>query len=251
MTRLTGTDAFGLMEAYNAVYIPQELTEEQIQEDFESWVSSLMEEGNDLSDYTWDEMFDIYIDEAKEDENLTPLQKIRKRNKRDSKSLVSKPGGQTDERRAYHEGGRGEKKKKGEKSVFDTMRHVGGPYKEEVDLYDVILSHLLDEGYANTVDDALAIMANMSDEWKESIIEAVDPITSQGAKTSVSGNIKPGGNIITNAASRLMGTSAREIKAKKGGVSGTMVTSQRRPLGPYTPNRGSWVSDAEMKKRNM
>jgi len=42
--------------------------------------------------------------------------------------------------------------------------------KEQVDLYDIILSHLLDEGYADTEDSALVIMANMSEEWKNSII---------------------------------------------------------------------------------
>ena len=39
------------------------------------------------------------------------------------------------------------------------------------DLFDVILSHLLAEGYADTNENALVIMANMSEEWKESIVE--------------------------------------------------------------------------------
>jgi len=43
--------------------------------------------------------------------------------------------------------------------------------KEEVDLYDIILSHLLDEGYADTEQAAEAIMANMSEEWRVSIVE--------------------------------------------------------------------------------
>ena len=38
------------------------------------------------------------------------------------------------------------------------------------DLYDIILSHLLDEGYADTQEAALAIMGNMSEEWSQSII---------------------------------------------------------------------------------
>ena len=38
------------------------------------------------------------------------------------------------------------------------------------DLYDVILAHLLAEGYADTNENALVIMANMSEEWRESII---------------------------------------------------------------------------------
>jgi len=42
--------------------------------------------------------------------------------------------------------------------------------KEEVDLYDIILSHLLDEGYAETPEAAEAIMVNMSEEWRQSII---------------------------------------------------------------------------------
>ena len=39
------------------------------------------------------------------------------------------------------------------------------------DLYDIILSHLLDEGYAETPEAAEVIMVNMSEEWRESIIE--------------------------------------------------------------------------------
>ncbi len=42
--------------------------------------------------------------------------------------------------------------------------------KEETDLYDIILSHLLDEGYADTEQAAEAIMVNMSEEWRESIV---------------------------------------------------------------------------------
>ena len=38
------------------------------------------------------------------------------------------------------------------------------------DLYDTILSHLLDEGYAETPEAAEAIMVNMSEEWRESIL---------------------------------------------------------------------------------
>ena len=38
------------------------------------------------------------------------------------------------------------------------------------DLYDIILSHLLDEGYAETQEAAEAIMVNMSEEWIGSII---------------------------------------------------------------------------------
>ena len=42
--------------------------------------------------------------------------------------------------------------------------------QEQTDLYDIILSHLLDEGYAETPEAAEAIMVNMSEEWRDSII---------------------------------------------------------------------------------
>jgi hypothetical protein len=44
---------------------------------------------------------------------------------------------------------------------------------EETDLFDYILEHLVAEGYADTNKAALAIMANMSEEWKQSIVEEV------------------------------------------------------------------------------
>ena len=44
--------------------------------------------------------------------------------------------------------------------------------KDSYDLYDIILSHLLDEGYAETQEQAEVIMVNMSEDWRESIVEA-------------------------------------------------------------------------------
>jgi hypothetical protein len=45
-----------------------------------------------------------------------------------------------------------------------------GTKKEDFDMFDLILSHLLDEGYADTQEAAIAIMSNMSEEWRDSII---------------------------------------------------------------------------------
>ena len=44
--------------------------------------------------------------------------------------------------------------------------------EESYDLYDIILSHLIDEGYADTQEAAESIMVNMSEDWRESICEA-------------------------------------------------------------------------------
>jgi len=48
--------------------------------------------------------------------------------------------------------------------------------KEEFDAYDVILSHLIDEGYADTFEAAEAIMVNMSEDWRESIFEEFEQL---------------------------------------------------------------------------
>lgn len=77
---------------------------DNVKEDFENWVNSLVEEGYDLSEYTWDDMYEIYED-------------------------------------------------------------------YEPDIFDIILEHLVAEGYADTNENALVIMANMSEEWIESIFQ--------------------------------------------------------------------------------
>jgi hypothetical protein len=57
-------DLLNLKEAYAEIYASQELTEEQVWEEVETWVNSLIEEGYDLSDYTWEEMYESYLEEA-------------------------------------------------------------------------------------------------------------------------------------------------------------------------------------------
>jgi hypothetical protein len=46
-----------------------------------------------------------------------------------------------------------------------------GSLPESYDLFDTILEHLVAEGYADTNESALVIMANMSEEWKQSILD--------------------------------------------------------------------------------
>ena len=43
--------------------------------------------------------------------------------------------------------------------------------REETDFFNYVLEYLIVEGYADTNDSAIAIMANMSEEWKEEIID--------------------------------------------------------------------------------
>ena len=65
----------------------------------------------------------------------------------------------------------------------------GGTQKESFDLFNTILEYLVAEGYADTNESAITIMANMSEEWRDSIIEGEEkeeepkkPFTGEGPK---------------------------------------------------------------------
>ena len=65
MEKITSHQVLDLMEAYQSVYVSQEdLNEELIWEEVEFWVNSLLEEGYDLSDYSWEEMYEGYLNEV-------------------------------------------------------------------------------------------------------------------------------------------------------------------------------------------
>lgn len=62
--------------------------------------------------------------------------------------------------------GRDEKKKPSREIVRK------GKQEESFDLYDLVLAHLIDEGYAETQEAANAIMANMSEGWVDAIVDS-------------------------------------------------------------------------------
>ena len=68
--------------------------------------------------------------------------------------------------------------------------------KEEVDLFDYILEHLVAEGYADTNEAALAIMANMSEDWRESIVEMNNLPSGGKTPTMKYDTGKPGGTMV-------------------------------------------------------
>jgi len=62
--------------------------------------------------------------------------------------------------------------------------------QEEVDIYDIILSHLLDEGYAETEEAAEAIMVNMSEDWREDIMEISQKTATRAYAASSTGEFE-------------------------------------------------------------
>lgn len=89
----------------------------------------------------------------------------------------------------------------------------------ENEIYDAIGGYLMAEGFAETEDAAVAIMANMSEQWMASIFEGLfDFLPKQ--KTIVPG--KYGKNTVLS---------------KKDGVEG--VSDKTKP-GSFTPQKGGW-----------
>jgi hypothetical protein len=60
---------------------------------------------------------------------------------------------------------------KGRGTVTKSEQEKRIQQNQSVDLFDLVKGHLMSEGYADTEEAALVIMANMSEEWKKSIVE--------------------------------------------------------------------------------
>ena len=60
------------------------------------------------------------------------------------------------------------------RATYNRNKNINASY--ESDIYDVILEYLINEGYADTNENALVIMANMSEDWRDSIVEEKKPL---------------------------------------------------------------------------
>jgi hypothetical protein len=142
-------------------------------EEFEFVVNALIEEGYDLSSYTWDEMYEVCLDEAVKGASRHDTE-MRKAASTERKSGIKN-------RLTPAAGKDNADKMQRDVKFFDKLTKknrnvVGLVTKEEVDIFDAILEYLVAEGYADTNESALVIMANMSEEWRQSIVEVkMDP----------------------------------------------------------------------------
>ena len=100
--------------------------------------------------------------------------------------------------------------------------------KEEVDLFDYLLEYLVAEGYADTNKAALAIMTNMSEEWRQSIVETI----AGGGYTP-----NPVGNAIRTGAGLLK--SVMSNPSVQGAVkTGSQMLKKKAPTGGYSTRPG-------------
>jgi hypothetical protein len=105
------------------------------------------------------------------------VEKVKGAVKSAGQSAVAKTKSSSDAAQAKMQAAGSAAKKSGKSLIGRVARKVAsGAGKlasrlgEEVDVYDVVLEHLLAEGYAETPEAAQAIMVNMSESWIESII---------------------------------------------------------------------------------
>lgn len=134
-------------------------------EDIEWIVDALVNEGYDLSSYTWDDMYEICTEELNEAEKW--IQKAIKK-----PGALSKQLGVPEKENIPAKTLKSAAKKGGKLGKRARLAMtLKGFRKEELDLYDVLFTHLLDEGYANTESSAAAIIECMSEEWVDSILK--------------------------------------------------------------------------------
>jgi len=110
----------------------------------------------------------------------------------------------------------------------------------EFDFYDLVLSHLLDEGYADTNENALVIMANMSEEWREDILTEVSQDEFRAGMMKAAAKMPS--DVRTPSREELFGSKEErsKIKLPKGVVNPTPDTSANiRKSSEYSSPRAS------------
>jgi hypothetical protein len=116
-------------------------------------------------------------------------------------------------------------------------RHKSGarmPQKESYDLFDTILEHLVAEGYADTNEAALVIMANMSEEWRQSIVDDLDENLLSQAATGV-GYVA---GAAQNAAERKVRNVVDGARAAAGGFKSGYEKARSGPSVGPNPKQG-------------
>jgi hypothetical protein len=170
-----------LYEAYMQVHQPQEVVEE---------VEELDETRTDPRGRPASGPMSVYggrgtpSPDPEGDDNISRMDRAQRRVKRTQPSAKGRAADSLFTKYSARQRGAGGEEGPGPKAPkrsgrsgrgANTDRGSGNAAKrrmsEDFDIFDTILEHLIAEGYADTNESAIAIMANMSEEWKQSIIE--------------------------------------------------------------------------------
>jgi len=158
-------------DVYNEEVLSEETLSEEELVDINQWVSSLISEGYDLDDYSDEELYAAYLEEMKQPivRSGTSVnaagEKINwthKHNPNTGRSTVSDKFGDRDATVRSDATVR--------RNKVSDMKNKSR-MNEQADLYDIVSEYLVSEGFCDSYEDADVIMANMSEEWRESILE--------------------------------------------------------------------------------
>ena len=108
------------------------------------------------------------------------------------------------------------------------------------DLFDYMMEYLIDEGYADTNENALVIMANMSEEWRENILTEVSQKEFDAGMMKAAAKMPS--DVHTPSREELFGSKEErsKIKLPKGVVNPTPDTSANiRKSSEYSSPRAS------------
>jgi hypothetical protein len=142
-------------------------------EEFETWVNEILDEGYDLSDYTWDELYEGY--------KRFPYKKVEAQiHKKEDAALSGRGTRQTQHMSKVYRHFKGELRRTEKKiehspkisKAKEKENRRKGEMKEDYDAYDLVIEHLLDEGFADDYDAANTMIENMSDEWLDEILKS-------------------------------------------------------------------------------
>jgi hypothetical protein len=160
-----------LNEAYHkGVYVQEETLSEEEYLDIQEWVEALIEEGYDLDQYSDEELYEAYMKEA----FVSPYKGKTSYNNPQGHSPATKADLKSQELQRTEPGSTRQKNQTRRAGHLAKMFKAGrDTMREEVDLYDLVSEYLVSEGFCDSYEDADVIMANMSEEWREGIVEEV------------------------------------------------------------------------------
>jgi len=183
-------------------------------EEVELWVNELLEEGYDLSEYTWEDMFEIYeatamakrgydeteirnkiakstgggkfADKATELENRPTFgnkskqasrEKLARTQRGDFRRTTSSDYGlRLGAHKSNDPAVKAKQAARGKQRSALTPKEKKMLNREAYEAYEFVASYLLENNFASTVDDANVIINNMSEGWFESIMEEKKPL---------------------------------------------------------------------------
>lgn len=134
-------------------------------------------------------------------------------------------------------------KTKKQANLAQTLKGIA---KEE---FEIILTHLLDEGYANTLRGAEVIARNMSEDWRDSIVEAIEGL--RPASERMKGALTSSQRASQQARARREQKKQEELEKAANAVLNQMSGVSRRSSTPMGSTPAPQKSEAPQANRTI